>query len=97
MEDEYIQQDMFDNTELDFIKSEIKVVWQKANLAITRSDNCRKGLFARHNELEKRIQKLEEDQEKLLKFIDSIKNERHIPCHPYIEEIRLPEVLWKYS
>jgi len=81
MNEEYIQLDMYANTELDFIKSEIKVVWQKANLAITRSDNCRKGLFARHNELEKRIQKLEEDNAKMLEFIQS----NHIYKHELLE------------
>lgn len=72
MDEEYVQLDMFQDTELDFIKTEIKMVWNKANLAISRSDNCRRGLFARHNELEKRIQKLEEDNAKLLEFIQSI-------------------------
>lgn len=71
MEDEeYIQLDMFENTEMDFIKAEIKLALEKGILAIKRSDNVRRGLFARHNELEKRIQTLEETNVSLLKNME---------------------------
>lgn len=40
---EYIQQDLFNNSELDLIREEIRVIRQ-------RSDNVRRGLFARYNE-----------------------------------------------
>lgn len=46
---EAIQLDMFRNSEMDQIKEELKVTRQ-------RTDNIRRGLFARHNELAKMYQ-----------------------------------------
>ncbi len=72
MHPEYIQLDMFNNTEMDFVKEEIKLCFNKFDLSIKRSDNVRRGLFARHNELEKRIQNLETDNENLKKCMQEI-------------------------
>ncbi len=56
-----IQLDLFNNTELDQMKSEIK-------LALHRTDNVRKGLFARHNEIVR-------GQQDLFKMIESLQKE----------------------
>ncbi len=74
-QDDYIQLDMYNNTEIDFIKAEIKLALQKGTLAINRSDNIRRGLFARHNELEKRIQTLEETNDNLIKNLEILQSD----------------------
>jgi len=70
-----IQYDLFNNTELDQIKEELKLVRE-------RSDNVRKGLFARHNELakmyyerEKQIEDLMKSNAQIQKFFEEIKQE----------------------
>jgi chromosome segregation ATPase len=80
MEAEYIQMDMFNNSELDQIKEEIKVVR-------TRTDNCRRGLFARHNELAKLGQTLYQENEDLKFKYHSLRREID-QLNEYMEEVR---------
>ncbi len=61
-----IQYDLFNNTLLDQLKEEIKVT-------ATRSDNVRRGLFARHNELAKMYYSMQEENTQLKKDIHTIK------------------------
>lgn len=61
MNEMYIQPDMFDNSEIGFLKTIIEHCIAETKTVRARSDNVRRGLFARHNELEKRIQSLEEE------------------------------------
>jgi hypothetical protein len=65
-----IQQDLFNNTELDLFKEEMRV---KLKIVGDRSDNVRRGLFARHNELVKKQQHQEERQDLLQKELDEMK------------------------
>lgn len=48
-----IQLDLFDKTEVDKLRTELT---QKIDHVKDRSDNVRRGLFARHNELAKKDQ-----------------------------------------
>jgi uncharacterized protein YdcH (DUF465 family) len=73
MEEDYIQPDMFKNTEMDFLKGVIQLALDKGNLAINRSDNVRRGLFARHNDLDKRITLLEDKNDVLVLENDLLK------------------------
>jgi hypothetical protein len=54
-----VQLDLFNpKSEMDLIREELKQVRE-------RSDNVRRGLFARHNELAKIYMRIEEDHEKM--------------------------------
>lgn len=68
MLEETIQMDMFRNTPLDWIHDEIKVIRQ-------RTDNCRKGLFARHNELARMYYKMQEENQDLKMSLQQLKQD----------------------
>ena len=56
--DNYIQQDIFNNTELD---KRLDSIEAKAELGIKRGDNIRRGFFARLND-EKKLRQVQDEQ-----------------------------------
>lgn len=68
-----IQYDLFNNTEMDQLKEEVKVTRQ-------RTDNIRRGLFARHNELAKMYQdavSMMESMQKEILWLKKLVEEKH--------------------
>lgn len=67
---EYVQQDIFNNTELD---RRLDALEAKADLGIKRGDNIRRGFFARLNDEKKLRQEQEEMIKNLNDELDKIK------------------------
>jgi len=64
-----IQQDLFNNSPLDILKEEMRM---ELKVVRDRSDNVRRGLFARHNEIVKEQQRLKQELEEMKAFVASI-------------------------
>ena len=75
-----IQLDLFDVAELSLMKEQLKLVEKKTDTFAQRSENVRKGLFARHNELVKADQDimamLESIQKEIL-WLKQLTEEKH--------------------
>ncbi|CAB4121676.1 hypothetical protein UFOVP1357_24 [uncultured Caudovirales phage] len=65
-----IQQDLFNNSPFDLLKEEVRM---ELKIVRDRSDNVRRGLFARHNELVKKQQSQDEKQDLMQRELDEMK------------------------
>jgi len=66
-----IQQDLFNNTELDLFKEQFR---RELLVVKQRSDNVRRGLFARHNELVKTQQNQQVELDIQKKDLEELKS-----------------------
>ncbi len=75
-----IQLSLLDQTETYFLQEQIKVLDKRTELTHQRSENVRRGLFARHNELVKAdqdIMQMLECIQKELAWIKRVVEEKH--------------------